>query len=187
MTTLIVVQHAPQPLVDTAIIAMPATQAVPLADAILLTQVLSLLGSISGSPINVLIDNGCSKNFVSTRVMKELALKTVLSPEHFEVELADGFVFSCSCMVPNLAYRIQQYRDQKDFEIMPLSWYDMILGQQWLYEYDPMIRFRNHSIHFLKARREYALQGLFDQPCAQSFQLYKQNGGFGTPVLLQHF
>ncbi|MCO5611997.1 hypothetical protein L7F22_066258 [Adiantum nelumboides] len=112
----------------------------------LLNQVLSLLGFIGKHPLNVLVDSGCSANFVSTTLVNELQLQTQQSEEAFQVELADGSFLQCNKKVHQLQFQIQDYRDQLNFSVMPLSHYDMILGQSWLYQYDPIISFRNHPI-----------------------------------------
>lgn len=53
-------------VVDTAVDVPPVTP----PKAPLRSRVLSLLGSISGKPIDVLVDSGCSNNFVSTKLVK---------------------------------------------------------------------------------------------------------------------
>ena len=126
-------------------------------------QVLQLLGSIHKKTVLVLIDSGCSTNFVSTALVHKMNLPTVPSPRHFDVELADGSLSHCTTLVPKLSIRIQKYRDKIDFDIMPLSRYDMILGQPWLYEYDPLISFRNHSLQFVQNGNLVELSGIRDQ------------------------
>ncbi|MCO5601545.1 hypothetical protein L7F22_055668 [Adiantum nelumboides] len=109
-------------------------------------QVLSLLGFVGNHPLNVLVDNGCSTNFVSTMLVSKLRLPTQQSVEAFQVELADGSYLQCNEKVQQLKFQIQDYKDQLGFSVLPLSHYDMILGQPWLYQYDPIISFRDHSI-----------------------------------------
>ncbi|MCO5586832.1 hypothetical protein L7F22_040776 [Adiantum nelumboides] len=109
-------------------------------------QVLSLLGFVGNHPLNVLVDSGCSTNFVSTMLVNKLRLPTQQSVEAFQVELADGSYLQCNKKVQQLEFQIQDYKDQLGFSVMPLSHYDMILEQSWLYQYDPIISFRDHSI-----------------------------------------
>ncbi|MCO5558206.1 hypothetical protein L7F22_011785 [Adiantum nelumboides] len=114
-------------------------------------QVLSLLGFVGKHPLNVLVDSGCSTNFVSTTLVSKLRLPTQQSVETFHVELADGSYL-----------QIQDYQDQLGFSVMPLSHYDMFLGQSWLYQYDPIISFRDHSIRLFHRNQEVELRGLFN-------------------------
>lgn len=77
------------------------------------------------------------------------------------MELADGSFLECNKKVQKLQLQIQDYEDQLNFSVMPLSHYDMILGQSWLFQYDSMISFRALSIQFYHDGRELTLQGLF--------------------------
>ncbi|MCO5562578.1 hypothetical protein L7F22_016206 [Adiantum nelumboides] len=125
-------------------------------------QVLSLLGSVGKHPLNVLVDSGCSTNFVSTMLVSKLRLPTQQSVEAFQVELADGLYLQCNKKVQQLEFQIQDYQDQLGFSVMPLSHYDMILGQSWLCQYDPIISFRDHSIRLFHRNQEVELRGLFN-------------------------
>ncbi|MCO5568792.1 hypothetical protein L7F22_022492 [Adiantum nelumboides] len=125
-------------------------------------QVLSLLGFVGNHPLNVLVDSGCSTNFVSTMLVSKLRLPTQQSVEAFQVELADGSYLQCNKKVQQLEFQIQDYKDQLGFSVMPLSHYDMILGQSWLYQYDPIISFRDHSIRLFHQNQEVELRDLFN-------------------------
>ncbi|MCO5550538.1 hypothetical protein L7F22_004025 [Adiantum nelumboides] len=125
-------------------------------------QVLSLLGFVGKHPLNVLVDSGCSTNFVSTMLVSKLRLPTQQSVETFQVELADGSYMQCNKKVQQLEFQIQDYQDQLGFSVMSLSHYDMILGQSWLYQYDPITSFRDHSIRLFHQNQEVELRGLFN-------------------------
>ncbi|MCO5605413.1 hypothetical protein L7F22_059597 [Adiantum nelumboides] len=68
----------------------------------------------------------------------------------------------CNKKVQQLEFQIQDYQDQLGFLVMPLSHYDMILGQSWLYQYDPIISFRDHSIRLFHRNQEVELRGFFN-------------------------
>ncbi|MCO5547079.1 hypothetical protein L7F22_000520 [Adiantum nelumboides] len=132
-------------------------------------QVLSLLRFVGKHPLNVLVDSGCSTNFVSTTLVSKLRLSTQQSVEAFQVELADGSYIQCNKRVQQLEFQIQDYRDQLNFSVMPLSHYDMIIGQSWLYQYDPITSFRDpitsfrdHSIRLYHDNQELELRRLFN-------------------------
>ncbi|MCO5581934.1 hypothetical protein L7F22_035823 [Adiantum nelumboides] len=125
-------------------------------------HVLSLLEFVGKHPLNVLVDSGCSTNFVSTTLVSKLRLPTQQSVETFQVELADGSCLQCNKKVQQLEFQIQDYQDQLGFSVMPLSHYDMILRPSWLYQYDPIISFRDHSIRLFHNNQELELRGLFN-------------------------
>ncbi|MCO5547326.1 hypothetical protein L7F22_000774 [Adiantum nelumboides] len=88
-------------------------------------QVLSLLGFVNKHPLNVLVDSGCSTNFVSTMLVNKLRLPTQQSVEAFQVELADGSYLECNKKVQQLEFLIQDYQDHLGFlasweEYLPL-------------------------------------------------------------------
>ncbi|MCO5599666.1 hypothetical protein L7F22_053771 [Adiantum nelumboides] len=67
-------------------------------------QVLRLLGFVGNHPLNVLVDSGCSTNFVSTMLVSKLRLPTQQSVEAFQVELADGSYLQCNKKVQQLEF-----------------------------------------------------------------------------------
>ncbi|MCO5598177.1 hypothetical protein L7F22_052269 [Adiantum nelumboides] len=135
-------------------------------------QVLSLLGFVGNHPLNVLVDSGCSTNFVSTMLVSKLRLPTQQSVEAFQVELADGSYLQCNKKVQQLEFQIQDYKDQLGFSVMPLSHYDMILGQSWLYQYDPIISFRDHTIRLFHRNQEVELR---DKDFGDAFRVKSLN------------
>ncbi|MCO5558964.1 hypothetical protein L7F22_012555 [Adiantum nelumboides] len=137
-------------------------------------QVLSLLGFVGKHPLNVLVDSGCSTNFVSTMFVSKLRLPTQQSVEAFQVELADGSYLQCNKKVQQLEFQIQDYQDQLGFSVMPLSHYDMILGQSWLYQYDPIISFRDHSIRLFHRNQEVELHERVNQILEEMLRHYIQ-------------
>ncbi|MCO5588844.1 hypothetical protein L7F22_042804 [Adiantum nelumboides] len=147
-------------------------------------QVLSLLGCVGNHPLNVLVDSGCSTNFVSTMLVSKLRLPTQQSVEAFQVELADGSYLQCNKKVQQLEFQIQDYKDQLGFSVMPLSHYDMILGQSWLYQYDPIISFRDHSIRLFHRNQEVELRGLFNT--ANHHGICYASEAFGTQKRLYY-
>ncbi|MCO5587136.1 hypothetical protein L7F22_041083 [Adiantum nelumboides] len=102
-------------------------------------QVLSLLEFVGNHPLNVLVDSGCSTNFVSTMLVSKLRLPTQQSVEAFQVELADGSYLQCNS-----------------------GSYLQCNKKSWLYQYDPIISFRDHSIRLFHRNQEVELRGLFN-------------------------
>ncbi|MCO5553518.1 hypothetical protein L7F22_007040 [Adiantum nelumboides] len=94
-------------------------------------RVLSLLGFVGKHPLNVLVDSGCSTNFVSTTLVSKLRLSIQYNMEAFQVELADGSYLQCK-------------------------------KKSWLYQYDQIISFRDHSICLYHNNQELELRGLFN-------------------------
>jgi hypothetical protein len=55
-----------------------------------------------------------------------------------KVRIADGSLVPCSLGFRALQWEVQDMVFQSDFLVMPLPFYDMILGMDWLASYSPM-------------------------------------------------
>lgn len=106
---------------------------------------MKLRGRVMSKDVMVLIDSGCTHNFINSKVVKALGLKpTPLDP--YVVHLPDGSNQLWNRQVKNVPLRIQTYYDLLTFGIMDLAHIDVILGQQWLFAKDPRISFRKHTV-----------------------------------------
>jgi hypothetical protein len=126
---------------------------------------MKIKGKIRHKDVIVLIDSGCTHNFVSFKVVEALGINTRNS-EALVVHLPNGSRQLCSQRAINVLLQIQSYFDVLDLGVMELAHIDVILGQQWLFAKDPTISFRNHTISLqhngshLKLYGEKGLQNL---------------------------
>eukprot|EP01018_Ginkgo_biloba_P030966 Gb_34554 [translate_table: standard] len=91
-------------------------------------------GKINGHDATILVDNGCTHNFVSEEFAKKEGLKTQEAPYSYEVELADGHgTQAWEEFAAKVPIDIQYYENHLDFDIMKIGRYDAILGQKWLW------------------------------------------------------
>lgn len=111
-------------------------------------------GKINGHDATILVDNGCTHNFVSKDFAKKASLKTQEAPYSYEVELANGHGTQAWKEFPaKVPITIQEYEDHIDFDIMKIGRYDAILGQKWLWQYDIHILPRDHILHFHNGKK----------------------------------
>lgn len=119
---------------------------------------MKLRGKVMAKEVMVLIDSGCTHNFINSKVVKVLNLKpTALDP--YVVHLPDGSNQLWNRQVKSVPLRIQTYYDLLTFGIMDLAHIDVILGQQWLYAKDPKISFRNHTVELDHNGKRHRLAG----------------------------
>jgi hypothetical protein len=119
---------------------------------------MKLRGRVMAKEVMVLIDSGCTHNFISSKVVKALNLKpTALDP--YVVHLPDGSNQLWNRQVKSVPLRIQTYYDLLTFGIMDLAHIDIILGQQWLYAKDPKISFRKHTVELDHNGKRHKLMG----------------------------
>ncbi|XP_073387352.1 uncharacterized protein [Physcomitrium patens] len=132
---------------------------------------MKLRGKAMTKEVMVLIDSGCTHNFINSTVVKVLQLKsTALDP--YVVHLPNGSNVLWNRQVKNVPLRIQTYFDLITFGIMDLAHIDVILGQQWLFAKDPKISFRKHIVeidHNGKRHKLVGEKGLPDAAIVTSF------------------
>ena len=92
-------------------------------------ELFMIKGKINDHEATILIDNGCTHNFVSKEFAKRAGLKTQEAPYSYEVELADGHgTQAWEEFAAKVPISIQEYEDHIDFDIMKIGRYDAILG-----------------------------------------------------------
>lgn len=106
---------------------------------------MKIRGRIKQKQVLVLLDSGCTHNFISSKVVQALGLK-VADSKPYVVHLPDGSNQLWDQQVSRVPLQIQTYSDKIDLGVMDLAHIDVILGQQWLFAKDPLISFRHHTV-----------------------------------------
>lgn len=94
-------------------------------------------GDIQGIPIKVLIDSGSRTSFLSQHIVDQLQSIT-LKPAHHSVQVANGEILQCTSVVANCSWTMDSQLFTHDLKILPLSFYDIIVGMDWLERFSPM-------------------------------------------------
>ena len=102
-------------------------------------------GTVNDRKVRILVDGGASENFVSTRLIAELRLKTKKKHEAGSVQLADGKAVP-SHLVARLSYHIGTMKDTETFHSLELGEYDLILGMPWLVRLNPVTNWRKGTL-----------------------------------------
>lgn len=96
-----------------------------------------LMGNMGGLPVKILVDTGSSDSFIHHRLVNLLHLPyQSISP--FIVTLADGTDITSGAVCPKVAWLIQDYQFQFDLKVMELGGWDIILGVDWMYQFNPI-------------------------------------------------
>lgn len=95
------------------------------------TSAIRLKCQIAGLDAIFLLDSGSSHSFVSTRLAQHLPGKQAL-PKQQRVRIAGGGHLVCDQMIPNCPWSANGYQFQSQFKILPLKFYDGIIGMDWL-------------------------------------------------------
>jgi hypothetical protein len=110
---------------------LAATSSSPPARAILFS------GSVQGRPVTILVDSGSSCSFLSESLAAHLSGGVQLANPP-KVRIADGTLVPCSVGFQALKWMVQDTEFELDFLVMPLPFYDIILGMDWLASHSPM-------------------------------------------------
>jgi hypothetical protein len=95
---------------------------------------LCLLGQIKGTPIRILVD---SRTFISEALAGQLIDIQPVQCQ-FRVQVVDDNILPCVSLLPQASWSVDGCSFQSYLKILPASTYDMILGLDWLEQFNPM-------------------------------------------------
>jgi hypothetical protein len=121
---------------------------------------LKCVASIQGTEVLVLVDSGSSHSFVNVKLLPLLSgVSELASP--VTVQVANGQVVRCVQVFNQIAWSIQEVQFVSNFKVLPLPYYDVILGMDWLELHSPMhVDWLNKWMTITIAGKQVQLQGL---------------------------
>lgn len=96
-----------------------------------------LQGTLKGKKIHILIDSGSTHSFIDSKLVKQLGLVAEVVPPLL-VSVADGSRIIVDSVCKNLQYQIQGHFFSDELRLFPLGSSDVILGVDWLKQYNPI-------------------------------------------------
>ena len=101
---------------------------------------------VKGTPLHFIVDSGIQKNLISAKVIKWLALPTTPHPQPYTIGwLRQGsdlrVIQQC-----RLSYDIKPFKDEVLCDVSPLKFFDVLLGQPYLWKCHDVYESRPHSI-----------------------------------------
>lgn len=106
------------------------------------SKTLTFQGFIQGQVIVILINSGSSNSFLNTKLAPQLTgVSKVASP--IKVQVANGQLIQCQSELHQACWEIQRVKFISDFKLLPLPYYDVILGVDWLQTYPMQIDWLN--------------------------------------------
>lgn len=110
------------------------------------SQLMIKKAQIEGISVDVLIDSGATHSFLSTATLTRFNNKIKLSPCSHEIILANGQKQLCK-FTTTLTIIIDGIHYNQNFIITEIN-NDMILGMDWLRNYNPSIDWKNLNLKF---------------------------------------
>jgi hypothetical protein len=94
-------------------------------------------GILQGKEVLILVDSGSSHTFVSQKFVASCVGHSKLSPP-VGVKVADGGSISCCSYLANAEWFVKGCNFHSDMRIIPLGYYDVVVGMDWLEAFSPM-------------------------------------------------
>ncbi|XP_052203138.1 uncharacterized protein LOC127808607 [Diospyros lotus] len=94
-------------------------------------QTMQVTAMLKGKVASLLINNGSTHNFISTKVAHKLQIPTTII-EPFEVRVASGERLAGTQQCKAVSLKIQHIYVSVDLYVIPLAGVDIVLGVQWL-------------------------------------------------------
>ncbi|WVZ80007.1 hypothetical protein U9M48_027525 [Paspalum notatum var. saurae] len=100
-------------------------------------------GMLQGQAILILVDSGSSHTFLSSKMADKVVGVSPL-PVPIAVQVADGGRLPCGTHIKQAHWQLDECNFFTDMKILDLSYYDLIVGMDWLEAYSPM------QVHWLQ-------------------------------------
>ena len=115
-----------------------------------------LQGTLSGAPVNILIDSGAGENFLSTSYATRVGF--ALQPSTSTITIADGSI-KIPVGVCRVRLAVQGYSAHISCTVTDLPHqFDMILGNSWLQSHRAVLDWNSHTCCIQRGARRYSLQ-----------------------------
>ncbi|XP_024310364.1 uncharacterized protein LOC112268670 [Brachypodium distachyon] len=121
-----------------------------------------LRGMIRQQEVLMLVDSGSSHSFLSSTLAAQwLGIQAVPCP--LKVQIANGGIMPCTHQVSDCQWWTEGCDFQTTFKLLPLGCYDVILGMDWLEEYNPQIDWVSKSLQLFYHGSTVRLHGVLPQ------------------------
>jgi hypothetical protein len=103
-------------------------------------------GTANGTPCKVLFDAGAQINYIAAAFTKKHRIAT--HDTAFAALMIDGHAQKVQHTLNPVNLCISSYHEPLHFAVCPMNSYDIILGKQWLSQYDPRISHSRNKLDF---------------------------------------
>jgi len=100
--------------------------------------------------VKALVDSGCTHTGINEQLVKDKRIQTKPINFSFEVFNTNRTKNGEVTRVVPLEIEINGHKEQLEAAVMDLDWTDMLLGYDWLVEYNPEVNWKNSTIRFTR-------------------------------------
>ena len=90
---------------------------------------------VNSSSLQFIVDNGRQKNLISTEVVKQLVLPTTSHPHPYTIGWLHQVIYLRVSQQCHLTYNLKPFTDEASFDVTPLEFCDVLLGQPYLWKH----------------------------------------------------
>jgi hypothetical protein len=101
------------------------------------TKTMQIPGMIDDKAVMALVDCGSTHTFLDPRVLKEGGY-SIIPVRPMLIEAANGGTMISNSICKGVKWSLQGYYFTKDFRLLEINGYDLILGLDWLEEWGSM-------------------------------------------------
>jgi hypothetical protein len=90
---------------------------------------------VKGTPLHFIIDRGSQNNLISAEVIKRLALMITLHSQPYTIRCLHQGSDLCVNQQYRMSYDINPFKDEVLSDVSPLEFFDVLLGQPYLWKH----------------------------------------------------
>jgi hypothetical protein len=120
-------------------------------------------GTVDKRDAVILLDSGATCTIVSKNFLNQNQLKAVLMDNPQQAEVANGKTIPMTHQYSG-QLKMGKYLQRRNFKVLPIRKFDIILGQDWLREINPWINWKNNVCQFRWNQRLVKLKPIDLQP-----------------------
>ena len=117
------------------------------------TKLLTYEGKVNNHPASILIDGGSMGDFISVKLVENLALET-RDVAAFSILFPNGDTSPCNKETIATYLRLQEHEEKIHLKVVPLPHHDIILGKPWLAKWNPLIDWRTNQIEIQEEKKK---------------------------------
>jgi hypothetical protein len=123
-------------------------------------QTLKLIGYIKHQKVIILVDSGCTHNFIHRRISHETHCY-IHAVNNFQIMIANGGSMKCGERCENVCLQIGDYHLKSHMFTINMGGCDIVLGADWLRTSGPIFMdFKYLTMQFNQEGHQYKFQGI---------------------------
>ncbi|KAL0288432.1 UNVERIFIED_CONTAM: hypothetical protein Scaly_2730700 [Sesamum calycinum] len=156
-------------------------------------KTLKVIGLVGDKEVLKLIDSGSTHCFINEKIPRTLGCELECTTTMM-IRVVDGSKLSSKLICPKFSWEVQGHRSSHPVRLLKLGGYDLVLGCDWLSNYNPMeLDFHQLKVTLSQAGKKLVLRALPNESSAKVMYAHslvklirKRNHDTEGELLLNH-